>query len=317
MKILWLTIDRSGRVASHLFTGLQLAVHHLIDVDFLVRELDTEAGVFCRQAVMHGRQVPPMINLDTVNDYDLIFTDAIFGFMTERWHDIKVPKAVLMEDQHGPMVRKYMESAFNQFKFDIFCVRYRDATKTFHPYLYSKPVIWLPHSIPYGIFKDYGQEKIIGCLSTGVNNPKYYPFRAKADNELSGTSFYKRVERPPEQAARRWPVGKDYAKLLNSSKIAITDTLRFGYPTMKIFEIPACASALCSNYIPELGDLGFIPSENMIEMKETDDLKSLIKKWLVSEQLEELTQKGHDLVFERHTAETRAKEFITNMEKNI
>lgn len=320
MKILWLTIDRTNRVASHIFAGLQHAVAERIHVDFVIRQLDAEAGDFCRQVVMKGRQIPPLLNLDIVNDYDLIFTDAIFGFMSERWHDVKVPKAVLMEDQHGPMVRKYMERAYHDFKFDIFCVRYKDATKKFHPYLYSKPVIWLPHSISCDIFKDYMREKTISCLSTGINNPKSYPFRAKANDELSGTSFYKRVERPPEHSPNEkdgWPVGRDYAELLNSSKITITDTLRFGYPTMKIFEIPACASALCSNYIPELGDLGFIPGENMIEMKETDDLKKLITEWLASEKLDKLTQNGHSLILERHTTETRATGFITSMEKSI
>ena len=314
MRILWLTIDRTNRVASHIFAGLQQAVGAIATVDFAVRTLDMEAGAFCKQVVMGGRVIPPVLNPDAVNDYDLIFTDAIFGFMSERWQDIKVPKAILMEDQHGPMVRKYMESAYYDFQFDIFCVRYRDATKKFHPYLYGKPVIWLPHSIPCDIFKDYGREKSIDCLSTGMNSSKFYPMRAKVDDELCSSGFYKRIERPPENRLQdRWPAGKDYAQLLNASRIAIACTSRFRYPVIKIFEIPACATALCSDYIPELDDLGFVPGENMIEMKPEDDIKKVIKEWLTAQELDRLTQNGRSLILERHTNETRAKEFIAQM----
>lgn len=320
MKILWLTIDRTNRVASHIFAGLQQAVRQLVHVDFVIRKPDTVAGTFCRQVVMQGRKLPSMINLDTVNDYDLVFTDAIFGFMSERWKDIKIPKAILIEDQHGPMVRRYVEQAHNNFKFNIFCMRYKNATKKFHPYLNNHSIIWLPHSIPWEVFRDYGRQKPIGCLSTGINNSKVYPIRAKIDKELKNASFYKRIERPSERMpgkGRAWPSGIDYARLLNECKIAVGCTSRFGYPVMKLFEIPACATALCSDFIPELGELGFVPGKNMIEIKHTDNSKILIKKWLASSQLEQITRNGYSLILERHTTEIRAKEFIASMKKYI
>ena len=115
----------------------------------------------------------------------------------------------------------------------------------------------------------------------------------------------------------------------------------YDYPVLKIFEVPACYSALFCDYIPELGELGFVPNENMVEITEdmlgvyvemvksgkkikpkavfdTTKRKEFIKfirSWLVSPDLKRITENGFELVHSRHTDEIRAKKIVEELKE--
>ena len=81
---------------------------------------------------------------------------------------------------------------------------------------------------------------------------------------------------------------------------------------MKYFEIPASKSLLVSNFFDELGDLGFIPDENMVAI-DYENLDSQMKRLRTS--YESIAQKGYDLIREKHSTIARAKELIEWLRK--
>lgn len=317
MRILWLTVDRTSRVASHIFTSLQDEVSKISDVTLFTRQINMVMGQYCNKAVNGDiivKQTPYSTNYIN-NNFDVVFTDAIFGFLTEDWNDIKIQKAVLIEDQHGSIVEKYVKRTYYDFKFDLFFVRYRDATKRFYPYLYNKTVIWLPHSIPNKIFKDYKQEKIHGVLQTGAVTQSY-PIRQHLNRILKTETYYRRILRPTENLnMKQWPCGKDYARLINQSYMAISCTSKYQYPVLKTFEIPACNTALVSDCITEMYDLGFVPNKNFIEVNNKTNVDSFRKHMLDKDKIKKISNRGFKLIHENHRAKHRAKEFIEALEK--
>lgn len=317
MKILWATIDRSNRVASHIFTTLQNEMAKIAEVDFITRVLDKKAGVFC-QDVMNGKTITSrLIDPVEANKYDLVFTDAMFAYMHEEWNKINTTKGVLMEDQHGPMVAKYIGDAFRSFGFEIFATRYRDATKNFHPYLYKKKVIWTPHSIDPELFYDYGEKRNIGLLSVGVLNGQVYPIRLKIHGEMETNPQYFRVNRPQEKMnGKVFPKGKDYVDLLNKANITASCISKFKYPILKTFEVPACGSILMSDGSKEMNDLGFINEENFIQVNVRSHIADIVRKTLGDpEKMTMLKENGKKLIRERHTGNIRAREFMGDLKK--
>jgi hypothetical protein len=145
---------------------------------------------------------------------------------------------------------------------------------------------------------------------TGVIYAEAYPYRSAIHKTLKRKQYYKRVSRPleTEKKALENPTGMAYARLLSSAKIAITGPSRFTYPVLKYIEIPACRTALCSIFFDELGDLGFVPDENMISIKTISKTANVVEDWLSNPKLPELMQKGQDLVYQRHTCKKRAEE---------
>jgi len=129
---------------------------------------------------------------------------------------------------------------------------------------------------------------------------------------------YHQIDRPPEgvHPKMQYPTGKEYAELINSSKITFTDMSTFEYQVLKFFEIPACKSALFSDYNDDLGKLGFEPDVNMVSLNEVSYVPDFVSKWLKSpKKLQELTQNGYDMVHEKHTAAVRARELVDYLEE--
>lgn len=314
MKILWATIDRSKRAAFKIFTTLQEEVNKIADIDFIRRDAPADVGSFCKSVVTNKKKLPAMINVKKANQYDLIFTDSIFAFMSEDWKNIKVPKAVLIEDQHGPTVKNYAHAAYHRFNFDIFCVRYKNPVNKFHSYFNDRHVIWVPHCIDENMFKDYGLGKDVGVLSVGSTGGTVYPIRNKVHGALNKKPFYKRVKRPNEKkGGELWPIGVDYAKLINSAKLTVSCTSTYNYVVLKFFEIPGAKSALYSDFIPEMKELGFEPGINFFKVN-PNNILNRTKNLLKNPRLEEVTQNGYDLIHSRHTGKVRAQEFMNKIE---
>lgn len=317
MRILWLRVNRNDRVANHLFDAMQNAVSQLATVTFITREYNGHIFNFVKDSV-EKRNIPPLLaNIDP-NQYDLIFTDSIFAFTTENWKRFSnIPTVSLFEDQHNDFTRKYIKDTFDEFGFSHFLVRYRDATDKYNPYLRKRPVYWFPHAVPSNLFYDYKLPKDEEVLQVGrLTRP--YPFRLKIYNSLKGQPYYRRIERPEETDIKKWPIGKEYAKLLNRSKISFSTRLNHGYPVLKYFEIPACNCLLMANSVPEMKDLGFIPGENYIELTDESNIRQTVEYYLKRDYERELIAKsGYHLIHSRHTTIKRANEFIKIMDSII
>lgn len=315
MRILWLATDRSDRVAD-LFGPLQRSVADIADVDFIYRKLNCLPKQWQNNFTKGTRKPERLVNIKKANEYDFIMVDAPFAFLDEAWGKIKTPKGVLIEDQHGDVLE--YSKIYKKHKFDVFFTRYKNILNQ-HKWLKDENIKWLPHSIDPNIFNDYHLNKKFDCLMVGRIQRNVYPIRWKVNQSLrnGGVNYYQ-INRPEEVSEKhlRWPVGKDYARLINQSLMTFTCMSMFQYPVSKIFEIPACDSVLVSDYNEELFDLGFEPNINMIDITHVKNIKSFVKKLLKDRnRLYDISFKGHELIHERHTARYRAEEFLEYLEE--
>lgn len=181
----------------------------------------------------------------------------------------------------------------------------------------SIPFIPWPRSISQKIFRDYGVEKTIDVTLLGAQGD-FYPLRGKMLREfgkMPGIRFFSK-EHPgydfhdPVRAL----VGKQYAKLLNRTRIFANCTGRFNLPFIKLYEALACRTALLCDP-PSGGELlGLRPFENYIPVG-PDDFTAAAKAFLDDpERLEAVQRAGCELAGTRHTAEVRAREFAETLQ---
>lgn len=314
MKILWLATDRSNRVAK-IFDPLREEVSKIVSVDTVLKKLPTIAGQYIKM-IKGGLSEPSVINVKKASEYDLVMVDAPFAFTQEKWRRIRTKKAVLFEDQHGFNLE--LTKMFKNFNFDCFFTRYNNILLR-HSHLSNSKVMWLPHSIDENIIKDYKMKKDIDALMVGTIQKINYPIRYNINKELSNEKWYKRIKRPVEtfNEEKKWPVGKDYAKLLNSSWICFSCLSVFKYPVLKFFEIPGCKSALFSDYDPQLKKLGFIRNKSMVDLEgKLGNLKNNIEKYLKDKnKLIDISNAGYELVHTKHTSKKRAEDFLNKVDK--
>lgn len=314
MKILWLTIYRGNRVARH-FDTLRNAVSKIAKVDHMVRNINMIAGPYSKATVSGQiKQKPILHNLLEKENYDFIMCDALFAYLSEDWKNIKIPKAALLEDMHGPIV-KYQADYIADRNFDIVFHRYNAPMKEYHPTLFMvSKCIWLPHAVDK-IFHYYG-EKTIDVLFTGCIG-QTYPTRRTVVERLKDKPYFKRWKRPPESLEKKekYPIGEGYAKLISSAKIHPTCGSKLYYPVMKFMEIPACRTLLMSDWFSELRYLGFQPGRNMVTL-DMQGLDRQMKWWIKHDKKrEEVAKAGEELIKQKHTVEIRAKEFLEHIRK--
>lgn len=316
MKVLFITINREHRVAFNLFTPLQTELAKLCDVTIHEKQVGVRGRMYQKEFFKNPESYNKELNHIEINThYDVVITDSLFAYLGEDWDLITIPKMTLIEDQHGQCM-DIVKMGDKVHKFDYFLVRYRDAFYKNHPTINRDRTFWTPHSINTDFFKDYEEKKDIPFLLTGNIGKEFYPLRAKVYNELKDSPFFKRVDRPLEGVTNQWPMGRDYARLINRSLISFACNSSLGYPIMKIFEIPACRTVLCCDYTKELGDLGFVPNVNMIPIAMGTDIKTHATGWISSgRQLTDMMDAGYDLIQERHTVQIRAKELYDFIRK--
>jgi hypothetical protein len=309
MRILWVTIDRSNRIAS-IFDPLRVEVSKIADVDVIMRKLHVVAGTY-QNLCLGGFQDEKLIDPKKLKNYSHIMVDAPFAFMNEEWEKVKGPiKMALFEDQHGPnpiYSRKLQECGFS-----IFFCRYRNGFLKRHSHLGRSKILWLPHSIDDNVFYDYKLKKEIETLMIGRVHEKIYPVRWMITQTLKDKEYFKKIGRPGEtfdKKSEKWPVGIDYAKLINSAKITFSCLSSLQYPVLKFFEIPGSNSCLFSDYNNELKNLGFIPDTNMVQIKNEKDVIEKVEYYLKNG-VDEISRNGYDLIHSKHTAKIRAKEFL-------
>ena len=312
MRILWIDDDRSMRVCDF-WTPLRLALAKQVHVEAILRPLPMLEGRFCRECTIKGMKLPSLLDPSYVNEFDWILVPAMWAYLDEPWDRITAKRAILWADQHGPMVSCFMARALD-LDFELYLPKYRDASRYFHPGLPPERVEWLPYWVDTSYLRDYGLRKTIGMLHTGVLHQQVYPYRTAVYEALKSFPWFERIERPVEtMEGKYWPVYEDYGRLINTSHIASACTSRYHYSLTKLFEVPACRTALLCDTIPEMSDLGFIPWVNYLPLDGGVGILEIAQHWLNKahrSDLEQLTDAGYQLMQQRHTTDTRASELV-------
>jgi len=336
VRILWLTIDHSRRVMD-LYSPLRLAVGRQsgVKVEALVRTLDRKAGRVCRQIWSGaGRSFPPMIQCpEMVNDsYDAVMVDAAWLFMGEPWADISIPAATTWGDNHGSMVAEYLPVARDNL--DLFFPMLWESFERFHGEAFrGSHAEWLPWAVDPSVFRDYGQEKDIDVLCSGVMGGPYHvrtqlfnaggPYEQYQEGRrlpLRGRDGFQWVRRPPEdESASYWPAGHDYARLLNQSHMCASCCSEYGYALAKVFEIPAARSVLLSDMCSDVAGLGHVAGETMVELSpelggDPAAIRAFVHDLLADpDDLARIADNGYRLMHERHTVDVRAAHFVERL----
>ena len=314
MNILYLTIDRSNMVVSH-FENWQKGLSKEVDVTFIKKPIHPyKTGQFLRETVTG--QIPyqkvllsHLTNID--NKYDWIITDSSMAYWNEDWDEIKIPKAMIIEDAWGANIELELQKAV-QAKYDILFYKTKEAFhKLQKKYLDIFDCRWLPHSVNLDMFKDYGLEKTRDAIVTGALNPVFYPVRYNMTQTLKDEDYFEIIPRPRDDGIKPgWPVNEDYAKVLNESKIVYACGAKHNCLYMKHLEVQACRSLLISNYYSDLEEQGFKHNENMI-VADMKNLKKQARKLLVDDGfIEEITNNGYNFVRKNHSCEVRVKQLL-------
>jgi hypothetical protein len=312
MRILWLTIDRSNRLATH-FDDFRREVSRYATVEKLVKFTDRKLARKWAKGIKDGEiKTPEVLSKTVINkDYDFVFTDALFAYTEEDWHLVKQPKGFLIEDCHGDIPRWQMNVA-HKAKFDIVFYRGRTVFNRFFPSASSNFLCkWLPFSADPCVFSPSKAEvKPIDVLHVGCVG-KAYPVRNKVIEALDGMITI--IPRPNEKAVSKWPRGKDYADLVSSAKICVTCGSIYNGPVKKYFEIPLCRTAVMTNWFRDLQDLGFKPNKHVI-VYDFGNVAKQVKK-LLSERshIEDVANEGMEFVRINHSLQYRALQFLDHV----
>jgi len=253
------------------------------------------------------------LNIDYINDnYDVIFLENPYPFWFEDWYKIKAKKILSLGDLHNLRNTNIIKRAKDRIGISVVLVKYIEYFKKNFQNEGLSIYHW-SHSADINMFKDYGLSEY-DVLLTGVISNNIYPLRNKIYNKLKNEKYFKRIERPNNKIDKfpnPWPIGVDYAKEINKSKISVACTSKFKYTVAKIFEIPACKSALLCDYTKEMKSIGFIPNENFIEV-DKKNIKKQIEYLLFSKdsRLEEITNNGYEFIRETHTTKNRVDELL-------
>lgn len=320
MKILWLTVDRSHRVAQQ-FDIFRSYVEKIADVVVLKKSVAGDKGQNMWQLsknLISGDIKSENIvfnHLTEIDDnYDFIFCDAFFAYLDEDWKHFGIPSGIFIEDIHQIVPRIQIEKA-KEYGIENIFHRFNFSFHKFHPKArkYFK-CFWLPHSINDERILN-NSVKDIEVLHIGVCPQQYYPYRADAVNQLSYKTYFKQVVRPKEGGERsnKWPIDNEYTELLGRSHICITGGSIFNAPVQKYVEIPAANTLLMSNWFADLGLLGFVPGKNMVTY-EQENLISIIEKLLKDkDKIYKISNEGYILITTKHTSKIRSKQFINNI----
>jgi len=309
-KILWCKIDTSYRVAGH-YDHIIKELTHLCDLTIINKSLDGIHPWEYQLKRKNGEIIPDSV-IKNPNDYDAIIISQAFAY-NEEWDQIKTPVFMILEDQHNNARYNIQLAIANKW---IILNRYK--LKDFNDDLNQKieKSIWFPPSVNIDIFKDYGLEKQYKLLQIGAIY-KIYELRNYVKEYFDKNKWdgYRYIKRPNEfKDDKIWPIGIDYAKELNKSYFVLCCGATVKYPVMKYFEIPACKSIIYGDYFDELGDLGYIPNENMIII-DRDNIKEQIEMMISdSTNIEKIKNNGYNLIHDNHTTVIRAKELLNIIE---
>ena len=299
LKILYSTFDTSKKVIRYgEFFKNEVMKQHDVEVVCIDDDIDIND-------VLNRLNFKP----DFIFFDDVLWNKTIHGLKL-----VNIPKGVLFWD-----IQKHQEW-FRRFVYendiDLIFSFYRDAFTSYFPELLYK-FRWLPNYVNIEEFKDYQQEKEIDFLLMGAVDEETYPLRSIVDKGMSGYPGFIHHHHPghyhdfDENEESQSLVGKYFAMEVNKAKMFFTDDSIYKFPIAKYFEVPACKTLLLASGSKELEDLGFIDGETFVEINEHNYKEKGLYYLEHEEERKAITERGYQMVRERHTTAKRAQEFIS------
>jgi hypothetical protein len=165
----------------------------------------------------------------------------------------------------------------------------------------------LPNFVDPQLYRDYGESKIIPILLTGAKGPQY-PWRRRVYRLVA--EHYPSMSCPHGGYLARSDTGQvmygeRYARTINASCMAPTCGTIAREVVRKHFEIPACKACLITEKSAGLEAAGFVDMQNCVFADEKDVLDKVAYLFKNPEQLQSITDAGHQLVHSRHTVKHR------------
>jgi hypothetical protein len=315
LKILWLTIDRSKRIFQN-FDYFREELEKVADLDIVWKYTDPHRAGYYSKLCMKGK-IPPEGAIPRrllEKDYDVLVTDALFAYMNEGIEKFRCPKAFISGDLHRAVPKWQIDSAVG-LGFTIHFAGSWSGLERFHPDKFKVyQTFWSPLVSSTRVFNREGAKKVTGVIGIGSIGPKIYPHRDNAAKQLEGWKYFRRIYRPldadhPESDGKPWPVGKDYAKVIKDSWLAITGGSIFDYAVGKYFEIAGCGTAIMTNWFKDLKRLGFRRDVNLFVYQ--DNVRAQVKDLLANkEKIKAVSFSGYKLMMAKHTAQKRASQFV-------
>ena len=319
MKVLWLTIDRSAR-AMQIHDPLREAFALLPGIELTVvkRDCPNPVNKYVRRVMDGEIRMESILDPEYVNSFDVVYSDAFFAFTSEAWGQVRIPRAVLMMDQHGKLVDWYIHEAIRQ-RFEVL-YSYRDNLRHYWPELRDSPY-WLPVWFDERVFHHYDVEKGRQAVMTGVLDPNVYPLRTRADELLQGEDFYHQVDRPKETPeGDTEPRGERFAELLARARVSFVCASCYKYPVTKYVEIPAVGTCMVAEETPEVEAMGFIPYVHYIPLEpDAGGFVKHVRSWAsgTNEAVDDISRAGYELVHDRHSRHTRAHQLLGLLDRII
>lgn len=174
------------------------------------------------------------------------------------------------------------------------------------PALADKFIVW-PNFVNPQLHRDYGQAKTIDILFTGNKN-NLYPWRRKMVELLP--KYYPSVINVhpgyiPDKETRNMVVGESYARMLNSAWMVPACGAVAKEIVRKHFEVPASRSCLVTEQSAALETAGFVDMKNCVFVDENNAVEKIGYLLEHREELQTITDAGHQLVHSRHTIKHR------------
>jgi hypothetical protein len=180
----------------------------------------------------------------------------------------------------------------------------------------TKNVVWVPHSASPDFLVPYNPNPENAIFVSGAHG-NYYPLRDRM-RALSREGGYAIVcqDHPGYYTGfdydRNEAIGRGYAMTINHYRAAFTDSSKFHYVLAKYFEIPATGALLVADdsVSGPLRQLGFIEYEHYVPVSAQDleEKVSFVLDKRNHEALDQIRQRGRELVWDRHKSIDRARQ---------
>ncbi|HEY4193154.1 MAG TPA: glycosyltransferase, partial [Mesorhizobium sp.] len=173
------------------------------------------------------------------------------------------------------------------------------------PEIAASLFIW-PNFIDPELYHDYGQHKTIPVTLTGQIYG-LYPWRQQIF-PLIRERYPCLVSPQHDYASKRSAgmlAGEAYARALNASFIVPTCGTQGGEVVRKHFEIPGAKACLLTERTPALEAAGFLDMENCVFASHHDVTDRIDHLFAHPDEMQRITQAGHELVHARHTLKHR------------
>lgn len=246
-----------------------------------------------------------------INSNILLFYTSNTIFTSEILEDVYIN--VIIEDLHFDKDISNLKKIYNSIK-KIYA-RYPNSIKEIIP---SDKIISFSHYASPLCYLPLDDNKINKLLVLG-NLSDIYPLRSFVIKNLSKTYYSVRKFKGYNIRGDSFIEYMNYVKNINMYNIALCDigivsNINIPYILAKIFEIPACNTALLTHYkiVPQLKELGFIENYHYIACDETDIILKL-NFWLSPKnrnKLNEITINGNNHVKENFNIEKIYSKFL-------